>query len=705
MPAEDDDGEGIFHLADECDRHLFPTLLDILGRYQDEERGTKRYRLVNDCHQRFELWAHYIGVFANQSISLDNRLRPFQTVRNLILRLLGLLRSNLEHGFWFETAVVEPNLEGQAEDAPPAFVLGQLQESVEAALLAIKEAVDELHRIAVAIRTSSTSDLTSGVERYARKLDPVETADLENMALLRIETQYVNLKHSALARQLASSISHRRLRLLYERDRHHRLSQDRRHEATDLISTPQVEIEPANSLLDDADTAFSPELVPAAEKSIPRTPVTVTGTASIPSRLSEQRFFGVPAPETLKSFGNNDYPYPKKPHGKTCDWCFQFLPEDLDRERWKTHFRNDLKPYVCISEDCAQPTVLFATYADWLEHMEDSHTLHWARNVHSPQVWYCDIHDDNYYEFHSSTDLIEHLKAEHSSCFTHDDDRERRVRWSVIPEPRNLNECPICQVDVTSLRPSSNMKISAEEEHSVINKTECSLTGPVKGVDLRDEEQYIIGEPSHQEGVFKHNYRKGVRFVEPDKVSRPNKDTVQSFGRQDTDNPSMTHDVAKTATHKSVEFQEQEQDQGSSTDESSMASSSGAEDDVPPISRDPVEMTNRVKMAMHVAEHLKALAFLSIRYIEAEDSSDSGDETLSSRESFGESDSPLEFDDVNTVMVDISSEEGERQANHFPDIFKHVYTDILTTREDATQIEPTLDREENLETRHGITEA
>lgn len=47
--------------------------------------------------QRFELWAGFIGVFADGRASLDNRLKFSPEVRNLVLRMLKLLKLNLSH--------------------------------------------------------------------------------------------------------------------------------------------------------------------------------------------------------------------------------------------------------------------------------------------------------------------------------------------------------------------------------------------------------------------------------------------------------------------------------------------------------------------------------------------------------------------------------------------------------------------------------
>lgn len=49
-------------------------------------------------HERFHLWASYLGVFTSYNVSLDKRLEYGGEIRNLAVQLLKLVRMNLQFG-------------------------------------------------------------------------------------------------------------------------------------------------------------------------------------------------------------------------------------------------------------------------------------------------------------------------------------------------------------------------------------------------------------------------------------------------------------------------------------------------------------------------------------------------------------------------------------------------------------------------------
>lgn len=55
-------------------------------------------RLMRNNSQQFALWSGYLGVFARQNISLDSRLELAPGIKQLVLDLLNLLKSDTIHG-------------------------------------------------------------------------------------------------------------------------------------------------------------------------------------------------------------------------------------------------------------------------------------------------------------------------------------------------------------------------------------------------------------------------------------------------------------------------------------------------------------------------------------------------------------------------------------------------------------------------------
>lgn len=82
--------------------------------------------------------------------------------------------------------------------------------------------------------------------------------------------------------------------------------------------------------------------------------------------------------------------------------------------------------------------------------MEQAHTVDWARRIHSPNIWYCDLNPDEYEEFKSADQLRQHITSLHASTFT-DAKLERKLTRSVLPSPREANTCPLCQQDVLDI--------------------------------------------------------------------------------------------------------------------------------------------------------------------------------------------------------------------------------------------------------------
>lgn len=88
-------GEGkkreIFHLARICE--------DLFTKYTDPKFKVSEFRTRAELQQqRFDVWASYLGVFANPNASLDKRLECSDEIQNLVVQLLSLMRRNLEFG-------------------------------------------------------------------------------------------------------------------------------------------------------------------------------------------------------------------------------------------------------------------------------------------------------------------------------------------------------------------------------------------------------------------------------------------------------------------------------------------------------------------------------------------------------------------------------------------------------------------------------
>jgi|ERR1700722_5862578 hypothetical protein len=69
----------------------------LFDRYISNPRASS-IELAEEQRARFNTWSAYIGVFAEHSASLDNRLRDSPEIRSVVLRLLDVLQRNLQRG-------------------------------------------------------------------------------------------------------------------------------------------------------------------------------------------------------------------------------------------------------------------------------------------------------------------------------------------------------------------------------------------------------------------------------------------------------------------------------------------------------------------------------------------------------------------------------------------------------------------------------
>ncbi|KAF6810499.1 protein kinase [Colletotrichum sojae] len=98
------------------------------------------------------------------------------------------------------------------------------------------------------------------------------------------------------------------------------------------------------------------------------------------------------------SVGATDVKYPRPPCPEEasarytqCPYCFKNIGRNvyMNRQNWRKHVDEDLKPFVCISEQCNDTVVGFAKYSTWRKHMEDDHGENWIQYAHTMQPPQC----------------------------------------------------------------------------------------------------------------------------------------------------------------------------------------------------------------------------------------------------------------------------------------------------------------------------
>jgi hypothetical protein len=111
---------------------------------------------------------------------------------------------------------------------------------------------------------------------------------------------------------------------------------------------------------------------------------------------------------------------------------------------YRTHVDKDLQPYVCISEDCAEPFQLFICRQSWMDHMRTQHSVDRSKQIHTDK-WFCDVkHKEGPPEFDTVADFLNHLNACHGHELSQSRIMGRLRRNRRLATSGNAFACPLC---------------------------------------------------------------------------------------------------------------------------------------------------------------------------------------------------------------------------------------------------------------------
>ncbi|KAI1744743.1 caspase domain-containing protein [Xylaria scruposa] len=422
-------------------------------------------------HQRFKQWASYLGVFAQENISLDARLRHSESISQLVLQYLQVASRNLDRIGRLDESLKAENSVGEdlqrivlegVDHAPEVGASSPLVES----LRALKMAIDGLYRLGVAIRQSSSRTLHRRITNFAEENKDVA---IEDLVFFRLKHKFIderpkegNIKSPlSLYRQLAISISYRYFEILYRRNRQKTLEVNR----MDAPAQPRVEYTVLEQNPKESITSQNPAKL--NEKGCPSelrksavanvimkqqpersqgAPTTVNTSSVLQKYAATGKDF--PAPKSVLSAHIKDAKYPDPPivdlrtRQARCPFCGRPISEvDLKRKNWwHDHFEQDLKLYTCISETCVEPPQLFVRFHEWRQHMDEKHSTDWMSEIHKPLGWCCDIeHDDK--NFNNEDEYDQHVQEIHPG---NESERFELKKWSELQRKRPPYICPIC---------------------------------------------------------------------------------------------------------------------------------------------------------------------------------------------------------------------------------------------------------------------
>ncbi|RDW74909.1 hypothetical protein BP6252_06051 [Coleophoma cylindrospora] len=374
-------------------------------QHGEANQGVSRARL-EQMERRFDLWINYTGALAAVGRSLDDRLTGHVDIKEMVIELLQMLARNLQYIY----------AEDVDKSKPPSSLASIRDQTLKNdACAAAEQAIDDLHFMAAAIRRSSVQSVKYNLSSSFERDDELY---FEGFATLLVKREFPNTRHS-ICEQLGASIAVRRKRLFRRKLHEEKLSTRRgkapfgsrsAENATGAVAKPSLSPSQAN---------VRPNPLPLQRLKGANKP---TGSGDSRSRLEStaaRNYLKGPSLSTVSmgsSVRNTTIDYPLKPkHSEddkfcACPYCARPLEvKKLKKDKyWEDHVDEDVKPYVCLSEECTSPFMYFVHLSEWLHHMKEMHSEQWARNVHMT-TWYCDVDHGEILQYNNYNDFVSHM--------------------------------------------------------------------------------------------------------------------------------------------------------------------------------------------------------------------------------------------------------------------------------------------------------
>jgi hypothetical protein len=345
--------------------------------------------------------------------------------------------------------------------------LGHGHSALARAKFAVEETLDQMFRLSAFIRKSG---IQNRYDKAAAFVDiDRETGFNHTDAFRKFLVALINLRHphasQTLRDRLVETVSLRQRQFSFSRKQ----KKDR-----ELKSALTPLVGGASSLpTQSGDSSARKTSLPARSKIMapqlqtPKNPHSVSFTHDSASIVGRNRFprkftaktssagsviqrhsvnLWVPSPPSNLRHGAKEF---------ECPICYIVQPrEKAFGDKWKQvairlrynkciltiirqHALKDIRPYICVVDDCQTPYALFQTTSGWLDHMQDEHSF---------SQWMCTStsHDENM-PFNSAAEFEDHMRTEHSEAFE-DCELPMLVESSLVhlPWTETLLACPLC---------------------------------------------------------------------------------------------------------------------------------------------------------------------------------------------------------------------------------------------------------------------
>ncbi|KNG82404.1 hypothetical protein ANOM_009421 [Aspergillus nomiae NRRL 13137] len=438
MDVPDDNHHLIYDLPVQCE-DLFDKVV----------RNAALQPVLLDFQTRFRAWTVGLKVFARPNQCLDWRLRQRLDIRDVIVQTLTILQRDLVNLRQSDTVDRNATRPTETEPTENQFRTKSID---TAALKAVNGSLDELYRLEAGIRDSTFGRLTP---RFPTFVGDPHLESFMGLASLCIRTLYPNA-HQRLQRHLSESMTERYAAMKNTKPRQQAFQTPRDKNSSPMLTIDdeqqcskarpppiQDEIEGHHSI---SNEDGEQRALQRGVKAISLSNLSSTNTGQLKPMLSGSLSHSQPDQAWSIHLRLVEYPSPPERDGTNivaCDWCSEPLDEKtLDGRNWQNHVDRDLKPYLCIFEECYERYPSFATFNDWQNHMI-SHSRRWHREIYKKPSWICAVCDCHNDVFSSSEAFSSHSKELHCPEFTAA--QLESLSWlSETSLPRPCDVCLLC---------------------------------------------------------------------------------------------------------------------------------------------------------------------------------------------------------------------------------------------------------------------
>lgn len=126
------------------------------------------------------------------------------------------------------------------------------------------------------------------------------------------------------------------------------------------------------------------------------------------------------------------------------------------------HIDQDLKPYVCLSEECLDTHSVYPTFSQWHRHME-LHDWQWYQKAYLTSSWVCPLCGPSDNAYTDSNALYLHLTKSHNDGFSVTE-LQAISRQSKVEQQRAWSDCLLCCFTIDE-RKSIDESTASKRQH------------------------------------------------------------------------------------------------------------------------------------------------------------------------------------------------------------------------------------------------